>query len=207
MKKIVLLICFFMVLTLTGCSKSEGIYKAGKYTAEGIGMGKIVVEVEVSGDKIKSVSADVSNETESIGGAAKDEIISQIIEAQSTDIDGVAGATITSKGICMAVDKALNEAKGIESAEKSAVLDGTYSGKAPSFGVMNEMELAVTFKDNAIVSIETVCAGSASQYNEDEYSSIYKTVEDNLFPRIIELQSLSVDAICGVTVSSNAANK
>ena len=47
-------------------------------------MGKIVVEVEVSGDKIKSVSADVSNETESIGGAAKDEIISQIIEAQST---------------------------------------------------------------------------------------------------------------------------
>ena len=153
MKKIVLLISFFMVLTLTGCSKSEGIYKAGKYTAEGTGMGKIVVEVEVSGDKIKSVSADVSNETESIGGAAKDEIISQIIEAQSTDIDGVAGATITSKGICMAVDKALNEAKGIESAEKSAVLDGTYSGKAPSFGVMNEMELAVTFKDNVIVSI------------------------------------------------------
>ena len=114
MKKIVLLICFFMVLTLTGCSKSEGIYKAGKYTAEGTGMGKIVVEVEVSGDKIKSVSADVSNETESIGGAAKDEIISQIIEAQSTQIDGVAGATITTKGICMAVDKALNEAKGIE---------------------------------------------------------------------------------------------
>ena len=205
MKKIVLLICFFMVLTLTGCSKSEGIYKAGKYTAEGTGMGKIVVEVEVSGDKIKSVSADVSNETESIGGAAKDEIISQIIEAQSTDIDGVAGATITSKGICMAVEKALNEAKGIETAEKTAVADGTYSSKAPSFGVMNEMELAVTFKDNAIVSIETVCAGSASQYNEDEYSSIYKTVEDNLFPRIIESQSLSVDAICGATVSSNAA--
>ena len=45
MKKLNLLICFFMVLTLTGCSKSEGIYKAGKYTAEGIGMGKIVVEV------------------------------------------------------------------------------------------------------------------------------------------------------------------
>ena len=114
MKKIVLLICFFMVLTLTGCSKSEGIYKAGKYTAEGIGMGKIVVEVEVGNYKIKFVAADVSNENESIGGAASDEIIKQIIDAQSTKIYGVAGATITTKGICMAVDKALNEAKGIE---------------------------------------------------------------------------------------------
>ena len=77
-------------------------------------MGKIVVEVEVGNDKIKSVAADVSNETESIGGAASDEIIKQIIDAQSTKIYGVAGATITTKGICMAVDKALNEAKGIE---------------------------------------------------------------------------------------------
>ena len=77
-------------------------------------MGKIVVEVEVGNYKIKFVAADVSNENESIGGAASDEIIKQIIDAQSTKIYGVAGATITTKGICMAVDKALNEAKGIE---------------------------------------------------------------------------------------------
>ena len=48
-------------------------------------------------------------------------------------------------------------------------------------------------------------AGSATQADEDEYSPIYATVEENLYPRIIESQSLAVDSISGATVSSNAA--
>ena len=70
---------------------------------------------------------------------------------------------------------------------------------------MKEMELAVTFKDNAITKIETLCAGSATQADEDEYSTIYETVEKYLYPRIIESQSIAVDSISGATVSSNAA--
>lgn len=204
MKKLTLLLCLMMLVGLTGC-KSSGVYTAGKYEAEGYGMGLVKVSVEVTSDKIKAIDADVSNETDAIGGAAKDEIIKQIIDKQSTDIDGVAGATITTNAIVKAVDKALAKARGEEVLEKAIVADGTYTAKSPSFGVMNEMELAVTFKDNAIVSIETVCAGSASQYNEDEYSAIYETVERLLFPRIIESQSLAVDAITGATVSSMAA--
>ena len=205
MKKLLLLLCLMMFVSLTGCKSPDGIYTPGTYEAEAYGMGLIKVSVEVAADKIKAIDAAVSNETASIGGAAKDEIIKQIIDKQATDIDGVAGATITTSAICKAVDSALAKAKGEEVLEKAPVADGTYTAKSPSFGVMNEMELAVTFKDNAIVSIETICAGSATQYDEDEYSSIYETVEKLMFPRIIESQSLAVDAITGATVSSMAA--
>ena len=100
---------------------------------------------------------------------------------------------------------ALAQASGAEPGEKAPVADGTYTAKIPSFGIMKEMELEVTFKDNAITEIKTLCAGSATQADEDEYNTIYATVEDFLFPRIIEAQSLGVDNISGATTSSNAA--
>jgi len=126
--------------------------------------------------------------------------------AQSNEIDGVSGATLTTDAVKAAVLSALNQAQGIETpASTSAVPDGTYNAKAPGFGVMKEMELSVTFADNKITDITTVCAGSATQADEDEYSPIYETVEKNLFPRIIASQSLAVDSITGATVSSNSA--
>ena len=91
-----------------------------------------------------------------------------------------------------------NEQPKEEVKEKAVVADGTYSGKAASFGIMKEMELSVTFADNKITSITTVCAGSATQADEDEYSPQYATVENNLFPRIIETQSLAVDSIAAI---------
>ena len=117
----------------------------------------------------------------------------------------MSGATVTSTAVRVALEKALAEAAGTEDAERQRVEDGTYRAKAPSFGVMKEMELAVTFEDGAITAIETICAGSATQADEDEYSAIYATVEKHLYPRILESQSLAVDSICGATVSSNAA--
>ena len=138
MKKLTLLLCLMMLVGLTGC-KSIGVYTAGKYEAEGYGMGLVKVSVEVTSDKIKAIDADVSNETDAIGGAAKDEIIKQIIDKQSTDIDGVAGATITTNAIVKAVDKALAKARGEEVLEKAVVADGTYTAKRRSLGVVNEL--------------------------------------------------------------------
>lgn len=195
-----------MLMSVLGMAAADGSYTPGTYTAEAKGMGGIVtVTVTVSENAITAVKAEGPDETPGLGVPALETVANAILEAQSTDVDGVTGATVTSTAVKTAAAAALAEAAGETGVDKGNVPDGTYTGKAPSFGVMKEMELAVTFKDNAIVSIETVCAGSATQYNEDEYSSIYATVEEKLYPRIIEAQSLDVDAICGATVSSNAA--
>lgn len=200
-----LLVCV-MLMSVVGMAAAVGSYTPGTYTAEAAGMGGAVkVTVTVSDSAIIAVTAEGPNETPGIGVPALETVANAILEAQSVEVDGVTGATVTSTAIKTAAAAALAEAAGQEGVDKGAVADGTYTGKAPSFGVMKEMELAVTFADNAIVSIETLCAGSATQSDEAEYSAIYATVEQKLYPRIIETQSLDVDAVCGATVSSNAA--
>lgn len=59
------------------------------------------------------------------------------------------------------------------------------------------MNLSVTFQDNKIVSIQTI--------NSSSTPSIYRGIEERLFPRIISSQSIHVDDITGATISSIAA--
>jgi len=75
-------------------------------TAEGFG-GDVTVNVVVKGDDIISVEAIGEDETEGIGSIALEELPALIAEADSTDIDGVSGATYTSDGIKAAVRNAL----------------------------------------------------------------------------------------------------
>ncbi len=206
------LLCSLLVV-MAGCggaggTGTSGKYIPGSYTATSTGFGgNVTVKVTVDANSITAVEIEADNETPTVGGTALGTLSDQIMEAQSAEIDGVSGATMTSTAVKTALAQALDEAMGkmTDTVDKSSVADGTYNGKTPGFGVMKEMELAVTFENNKITKIETVCAGSATQADEDEYSAIYETVEKYLYPRIIENQSLAVDSISGATVSSNAA--
>ena len=201
-----------LALALAACSQTpassagSGKYTPGTYTGTGAGFGgDVTVEITVDANSITNVTVTGDSETPTVGGAALEELAEQIKTAQSAEIDGVTGATLTSNGAKAAAAAAIAAAMGEETAtgEKAVVADGTYTAKAPGFGVMKNTELEVTFKDNAITEIKTLCAGSATQFDEDEYSPIYATVEELMFPRIIESQSLATDAISGATVSSN----
>lgn len=204
-----LVLVLTLCLTLCGGAYAETSYTPGEYTGEAQGFGGTVsVTITTDESTITDVTVTGDSETPTVGGAAVGTLAEQILAAQSADIDGVAGATMTSNAARTAAQAAIDAAMGKEataSGTKDAVPDGTYTGKTPSFGVMGEMELAVTFKDNQITEITTICAGSATQADEDEYSAIYATVEEYLYPRVIESQSLAVDSITGATVSSNAA--
>ncbi len=189
----------------------SGDLKDGSYTGEAEGFGgKVSASLTVEDGAITEVELEGADETPTVGGAALDTLKEQILEAQSAEIDGVGGATFTSDGIRAAAQSAISQALGTDSdaeTEAGQVPDGSYIGKAPSFGIMGEMELEISFEGGAISRIDTLNAGSATQADEDEYSPIYATVEEKLYPRIIESQSLAVDSITGATVSSNAAKQ
>ena len=70
----------------------------------------MVVKVTVDGDKIQAVEILEHSETPGIGDLAFDKIPQMIVEAQSADVDVVAGATLTSNGIIEAVKDALMQA-------------------------------------------------------------------------------------------------
>jgi len=85
-------------------------YKDGTYT--GVGQGKnpdLKVSVTVSNGKVRNVEILSANEPK--GKEALNVVPKEIIETQSTSVDTVSGATLTSKGIMMAVNDALSKAK------------------------------------------------------------------------------------------------
>lgn len=87
-------------------------YNPGTYTGIGIGMGgEITVEVTVDDSSIKSVEILSHKETSGISDNAIKNMPSNIVNAQSTTIDSVAGATMSSKGIIEAVNNALEQAE------------------------------------------------------------------------------------------------
>jgi len=112
------------ILGLAGCAKEtpaapaaepaaeKGIYTPGTYSASATGMGVVVVKATFDANAITNIELDVSNETEAIGQAAKDELIKQAMAAQSAEIDGVSGATITSNAVKTALKNCIAQAKG-----------------------------------------------------------------------------------------------
>lgn len=117
MRKLKTFVALTMVtaaVALTGCSSDKAVsYTDGTYTGTsdaGMHAG-LKVEVTVQDSKISEVKVTEHEETEGIGTNAIDKIPGEIVSKQSTDVDAVSGATLTSNAIKEAVDNALAEAK------------------------------------------------------------------------------------------------
>lgn len=77
-------------------------------TGQGQGLfGAVVVEVTTEDGKITDVTVKEHSETEGIGTLAVEQLPAKIVEAQSTSVDSITGATYTSDGIKQAVENAL----------------------------------------------------------------------------------------------------
>lgn len=79
-------------------------------TADGFG-GEVKVKVTMNGDKIEKIDVLSHSETAGISDAAFSTIPQAIIDAQSTTVDAVANATVSSKAIMAAVENALAQVK------------------------------------------------------------------------------------------------
>jgi uncharacterized protein with FMN-binding domain len=102
---------------LSACGKTEqgssaAIYTPGTYTATAKGMGDVTVTMTFDESSITDVQLDLSGETEGIGQAAKDTLIAQILDGQTVVIDGVSGATVTSKAVMQAAADCIAQAGG-----------------------------------------------------------------------------------------------
>ena len=103
--------------------EAAGTYIAGTYTATATGIGEVTVTVTFDETSITEVVLDVSNETETIGQAAADELIEQVLAAQSADIEGVSGATLTSTAVATGVADCIAQASGTATEEETEEAD------------------------------------------------------------------------------------
>ena len=183
-------------------ANAEGAYTPGTYTAEADGFGgKVALELTI-GDNGGITNAVITGdgETPDVGGAAIPELANQILAAQSAEIDGVSGATVTSTAVKEALAAAIAEAGGQEvasgpkAADGNLFIPGTYTGTAKGFGGDVEVEVEVT--ENNIESLNVT--------GDHETENIGTFAVSMLPDKILAAQSVNVDAISGATVTSKA---
>ena len=100
----------------TAASTGEAIYTPGTYTGTATGIGEVKVTMTFSETAITDVVIDASNETESIGGVAAPTLKDALMSAQSTEIDNISGATITTNAVKKAAASCIEQAMGVHTA-------------------------------------------------------------------------------------------
>ncbi|NLC96063.1 MAG: FMN-binding protein [Erysipelotrichaceae bacterium] len=122
MKKIISLFIILLVsISLTACGSTDSAndstesndskYTAGTYSETVSGHnGDITVDVTFSDSAITDITIVEAEETEGLGDTALETVSEAIIEAQSTDVDTVSGATVSSEALIEAVNSAITNA-------------------------------------------------------------------------------------------------
>ena len=185
--KRVLSLLLVSLLVLSGCSTdTAGETLTG--TAKGYG-GEVKVEVVKDGDKIVSVTVLEHSETQGIGTLAIDSLPQAIVDANSTSVDIVSGATITSEAIISAVNSVIkNEGTAVTKT------DGKFVTK--SHGQESYVHVATHIFDGKIKNVEVL--------GHHETIGIGTYAIERIPSIIVENQSLEVDAVSGATLTSNA---
>lgn len=99
------------VASLCAAGASAAQFKAGTYTAKAPGIhGDVTVEVTFTADKIANIKVVKHEETVGIGSKAVEVLPGRMTEAQSPNVDGVTGATITTTAIRTAVSDCVKQA-------------------------------------------------------------------------------------------------
>ena len=174
---------------LAAVSAGAYAYTPGTYTAAIAGQnGPVKVEVTTSSVKIID-----QKETEGIGSKAVAALPSEIVKAQSADVQGIAGASVSSAAIKKAVQECLNQAQG-KKAAPLALKNGTFEGKA--YGNNGWLTVEVNIKDNKITDIKTPRQRETKYLGDTAIREIGKDV--------LQYQTLNVDNIAGATVTSTA---
>ena len=192
-------------------------YNDGTYTAEGKGIGgKVPVTVTVKDGKIAEVAVGDNSETQGIGSKAIEQLPAKIVEANGTEgVDGVSGATVTSKAIFTAVDDCLEqagttnvapagteteEAAPVEETDEAPASDAAYTDgeyTASGKGIGGEVPVTVTIKNGKISEV-TVGDNSETQ-------GIGSKAIEQLPDTIVAANGTEgVDGVSGATVTSKA---
>jgi len=118
----------------TAAAAPKGSYTPGTYTASATGLGLITMTATFDETSITDIQLDLSQETPDIGQVAGDELIAQCLAAQSSAIDGVSGATLTTNAVKKCLDDCISQASGTGTAAPaadSAESDDAWLGEAP----------------------------------------------------------------------------
>lgn len=187
--------------TLAGCAgatepTSGTTAKNGTYKASSHGfLGDVSVEIKVENGAVASVAIADRGETPSKGGVASRTLEETILAAGGLDgVDAVTGATTTSRAIFRATEDCLQQAGILEAPGDTIMKPGVYVGEAHGFDWIEPVRVKIEVSESELQSVEVI----DKKLNREE-PLILKAAEELLIPRMIERQSVTVDAVTGAT--------
>ena len=186
-----------MLVSLMGIFASAEAFTPGTYeaTAQGFG-GPVTVTLTVDAEKATEIAIVGDGETPGVGGAAVERYNATLAGIASADeIDGVTGATFTSTAVKQAAAECFAQAAGAAAEAGSGLADGTYAGEGSGFNLTVKVPVTVEVAGGKIASVEVGENG--------ETIGFIDTAINTFIPRVIENQSLAVDALTGSTASCN----
>jgi succinate dehydrogenase/fumarate reductase flavoprotein subunit/uncharacterized protein with FMN-binding domain len=140
------------VASVAESTATSGMYTPGTYTATETGTGTVTVSMTFSDSAITAVQVDTSKETIDAAVNSGTDLQEALLAAQSSEIDGVAGATITSKAVKKAAANCIEQAMGLATAveEETTVDDGTpkWLGHEPEIA---DSEIVETYSTEVLV--------------------------------------------------------
>lgn len=126
------------------------LFANGTYQGEGIGRGGTMnFDVVVENNRISSITCTSHNETTEGGEtspyARATALFDTIVSAQSTDVDAVSGATMTSNGIKSGVENAMAKASAQTAINAIAKIAGYTAANASTTGNINNVLAAINY--------------------------------------------------------------
>lgn len=175
----------------------------GVYTGSADGHnGPLTVDVTIQEGAISDIVITDHTESSGISDPALEEIPAAIVENNSTDVDTVSGATVSSRAIIAAVNNALgsdeeNDTSASEDSGSTTVTeytDGTYSATVE--GHNGPIEVEVTVENGDISNVVIL--------SHAETDGIADPALEGIPTAIVENNSTDVDVVSGATVVSEA---
>lgn len=138
------------------------------------------------------VEVDASRETPGYGLEAGPEVAKRIAAAQSTEVDGVSGATVTSRAVKAAAEAAMREAGLLEAKAARTVRPSEYRGRAR--GGKSDVEALVRVSADGSIEVLDVKTDDTPYLSDTAVREVVRAVTTQ--------KSLSVDAVTGATLTS-----
>ena len=170
---------------------------SGTYEAEASGHnGKLKLAVTFDDNKIEKIDIIESSETGAITDVAFPKIFDRIIDHQSSNVDGVTGATVTSNAVKQIVAKAIDEANGspefkvevkeeaqdpIELSTDLLVIGGGGAGLTAALSADEQGLDVVVLEKNAMLGGHTALSGAFTLITGSKaQSEVYGVTDDSI---------------------------
>ncbi|MBQ1493137.1 MAG: FAD-dependent oxidoreductase [Blautia sp.] len=189
---------------------AEVSFTPGTYTQSAMGR-NAMVEVAVTFDEASIQNVEITDhaETEAVASIALERIPESIVENQTTKIDAVTGATVTSNAILSAVNAAIKEAGADPSAlpeayltageawEDSAdviVVGGGGAGMAATISALEGGSSVILVEKTSMLGGNTVLCGGALNAADTEWASQFdaQTGEDATLEQLISMDEAEI---------------